>query len=246
MDDEPEIIDSPLFTPGQYDLLTVGKPEKKRVKPASELVVIIRRVLDYAADRDLYMLAGKLLSDGVTPPLLGAGMDRLVAIPYWEGYVNKMRSAPITLLPRIEQAASHAEQEDCKAEMYDLLLELRARRARGMATEQRLVRFMQSIHSSSPIMKKYIKTAAEQVVRAAFIANPSHGATLIDAAIDRLSVETTWINRQIDQCRVPKETAQKLTQIIAQLSEAQHGIQAVHQDSEILTRDDHYRKDRWY
>lgn len=210
--------DEIYFTPQQYDLLTIDKPEKKRVRPAAALAFLLHGVFKWASDRDIYIAANKLNANGIGTNSLKLALDKLIAIPYWLDYVTKMRSNPMTLVPRIEQAAGHAEQGLHPVEPEDMLLELRARRARNLATEKRLVAFFQSIHSASPIMRKYIKTAAEQVVKASFIADPLNGADLTDRAIDRLSSERAWIDRQIEQCRVPKETAQKLIQIIQRLS----------------------------
>lgn len=220
LDDEVEEVDGPLFEPRQYDLLTIDKPEKRRVRPATELVEILRVVFGHAAERDLYIAASKLLGDQVGKHSLELGLGKLCAIPYWRGYIQKMKSSPITLTSRIAQASALAEHEEHPTEMQDILLELRARRARNLATEARLVVFLQSIHTPSPIMKKYIKTAAEQVMRAAFRADPSEGALLVDCALNRIEAnEQAWIKNQIAQCRVPKDTAQKIIQVMAKLSD---------------------------
>lgn len=220
LDDDIEYVDGPLFEPRQYDLLTVDKPEKRRVKPAAELVDALRVVFGYAADRDLYIAAAKLLGDQVGKNSLALGLEKLCAIPYWRGYVTKMKTSPILLVPRIAQASALAEHGEHPTEMQDILLELRARRARDLAIEARLVAFMQTIHTPSPIMKKYIKTAAEQVMRKAFIADPKEGALLVDCALNYIEGrEQSWIANQIAQCRVPRDTAQKVIQVIAKLSE---------------------------
>lgn len=130
-----------------------------------------------------------------------------------------MHSSPIQLVSRIEQASASAEQELYKAEAEAILLEMRALRARNLDIEARLVLFMQGIHTTSPIMRKYIKTAAEQVMRAAFRTQPKDGALLVDCALNYLEAnERWWIDRQIAQCRVPKDTAQKIIQVMAKLA----------------------------
>lgn len=219
-DDLEEFVEGPYFEPRQYDLLTIDKPEKRRAKPNVELVEILRTVFHYAAERDLYIAAAKLLGAGVGKNSLTLGLGKLCAIPYWRGYVQKMQSSIITLIPRIEQASANAEHEEHPTEMQDILLELRARRARDLSIEKRLVEFMQTIHTPSPIMRKYIKTAAEQVMRAAFRAEPRDGAALVECALNRIEAnEQAWIKNQIAQCRVPKDTAQKVIQVMAKLSE---------------------------
>ena len=218
-DDFEEPVEGPYFEPRQYDLLAIDKPEKQRVKPNTELVFLLRGVFSHASDRDLYIAANKLVGSGVGKNSLGLGLAKLCAIPRWKEYIQSMHSSPIQLVSRIEQASASAEQELYKAEAEAILLEMRALRARNLDIEARLVLFMQGIHTTSPIMRKYIKTAAEQVMRAAFRTQPKDGALLVDCALNYLEAnEQWWIDRQIAQCRVPKDTAQKIIQVMAKLT----------------------------
>lgn len=218
-DDFEEPVAGPYFEPRQYDLLAAGRPEKQRVRPNTELVFLLRGVFSHASDRDLYIAANKLVSSGVGKNSLSLGLAKLCAIPRWKEYIQSMHSSPIQLVSRMEQASATAEQELYKAEAEEILLEMRALRARNLAIEARLVAFMQKIHTPSPIMRKYIKTAAEQVMRAAFRTEPKDGALAVDCALNYIEAnEQWWIDKQIAQCRVPKDTAQKIIQVMAKLS----------------------------
>jgi len=206
------------FTAGQYDLLTIDKPEKKRASPFAPMVEELRVVFPYSGERLLYTVAGKLYGSGVGQNSLRLALVKLCAIPGWLSFVQKMCVNPITMVTRIQQAAAMSEHELHPTTGEQIMLEMKARRYRNLQVEQELIAFLQFVHTPSPIMKRAIKTTAEQVMNAGYRAHPVLGAHMIHDAIATLSKDAGWIKRQQDGCRVPKDTGTRLMQVVARLS----------------------------
>src|SRR5574343_1258508 len=107
---QPDTDLGPLFSPGQYDLLTIDKPEKQRKpRPEAEIVSLLRLLFVSDSDRTLYQVARKLYTSLGTD-YARRGLDALARLPGYSNSILKYGVSSMTQVSRIEQAAA-AEDE---------------------------------------------------------------------------------------------------------------------------------------
>ncbi len=205
----------PLFSPGQYDLMTIDKPEKQRKpRPEAEIVAQLRLVFSNEGDRTLYQVAHKLyLSLGAE--YTRRGLDALAKLPGWTNAILKHGVPAMTQVTRIEQAA--CASDELEREAVHIMLEMGKRQALLDNADQELVLFLQQVHTAHPAMRKQIKAAAESVLKTAFKINPERAPLLVGAALEVARKDTARLARLKAEYRVPKETAAWLTQILVRL-----------------------------
>lgn len=205
----------PLFSPGQYDALTVDKPERQRkLRPEAEIVRQLRIVFVNEGDRMLFISAAKLYRS-IGTDYARRGLDALARLPGWTNAIIKHGVPSMTQVTRIEQAA-------CSTDGYEhpvvpILVEMGRRQALLQNADQEIARFMQEIHTAHPALRKQIKQATESVLRAAFQSDKEHAPELVTRALDiarKDGVKIKWLR---ETYRVPKETAAWLQQIVARL-----------------------------
>lgn len=208
------MIQEPLFTEGQFDLLTIDKPEKQRKpRPEAPIVEALRQFFGNHSDRLLYSAARRLYNScGVDLTL--RGLERLSNLPGW-GYAIRLHKANVmTQISRIEQAAAISDDQ-YRRESVEIALELGRRQSKLTGTEKILVEFLQEVHTAHPIMRKQIKAAAEMVVKAAFQVDKERGVDLIPTAVEIARRDRNKIVWLMENCRTPKETSQWIIQILA-------------------------------
>ncbi len=204
-----------LFSPGQYDLLTINKPEKQRKpRPEAEIVDMLRLIFINEGNRTLYQVAHKLyLSLGTE--YTRRGLDALARLPGWTNAIIKHGVSAMTQVTRIEQAASASD--DLQREAVHIMVEMGRRQALLDNADQELVLFLQEVHTAHPAMRKQIKAAAESVLKVAFKIDTDRAPLLVGAALEVARKDTARIARLKAEYRVPKETAAWLTQILVRL-----------------------------
>lgn len=205
----------PLFTPGQYDALTVDKPERQRKpRPEADIVAQLHILFSEEGDRTLYQTARKLYNSlGVE--YSRRGLDALARIPGWASTIIKYKVKSMTQVTRIEQAA--ASTDGLARPPVDIRVEMGRRQAALLDADQGLVTFLQELHTSHPAMRRHIKTAAESVLRAAFQKDVERAPSLVGEAIAIARKDAARIDNIKKNYRIPKETATWLQQIIVRL-----------------------------
>lgn len=205
----------PLFSAGQYDLLTIDKPEKQRKpRPEAEIVSLLRLVFINEGDRTLYQVAHKLYVSLGTE-YTRRGLDALGRLPGWTNAIIKHGVSAMTQVTRIEQAA--CASDDLQREAVHIMVEMGKRQALLDNADQELVLFLQEIHTAHPAMRKQIKVAAESVLKTAFKIDIDRAPQLVGAMLEIARKDTARIARIKAEYRVPRETATWLTQILIRL-----------------------------
>lgn len=205
----------PLFSPGQYDLLTIDKPERQRKpRPEGEIVAMLKLIFIDAPARTLWQVARKLYIS-IGAEYARSGLDALARLPNWSSAIIKFKVSPMTQVTRIEQAA--ASSDPIQREMVDIRVEMKRRQALLENADQELVHFLQELHTAHPIMRKQIVASAKMVLQAAFKADVNHAPQLVGAALAEARRNTARIETIKRTYQVPKETAKWLIQILARL-----------------------------
>lgn len=208
-------MQGPLFTEGQYDMLTADKPERQRKpRPEKEIVESLRYVFgQHTSDRLLYTAARKLYNScGLE--LAVRGLERLSNLPGWSYMIRLNKVSVMTQVSRIEQAAATGDDQ-YQREAVEIALEMGRRQSRLDGSEKCLILFLQEVHTAHPIMRKQIKAAAEMVVKAAFQLDKEKGVALIPSAVEIAKRDKNKVKWLMENYRPPKETAQWIVQILA-------------------------------
>lgn len=204
----------PLFSTGQYDMLTVDKPERQRKpRPEAEVVAQLRIIFSNESDRTLYQTGRRLYND-VGVDYARRGMDALAKLPGWSNAIIKYGVKSMTQVTRIEQAAVHTDTERSPA---DIRVEMGRRQALLENADHEVVLFLQELHTSHPAMRRHIKAAAESVLRSAFQHDTENAPSLVGAALKIARADTARLNKIKNTYQIPKETATWLQQIIVRL-----------------------------
>lgn len=204
-----------LFSPGQYAMLTVDKPERqKKPRPEGEVVSQLRILFVNEGDRTLYSVGRKLYNE-VGTDAARRGLDALARLPGWSNAIVKHGVPAMTQVTRIVQAACATDGLD--REPVDIRLEMKRRQEAMCNADQEVTRFLQEIHTAHPAMRKQIRVAAEMVMKAAFKHDVEHAPALVGATLAEARKNTERITNIKETYRTPKETAQWLIQIIVRL-----------------------------
>ncbi len=205
----------PLFSPGQYAMLTVDKPERqKKARPEAEVVSQLRIVFVHEGDRTLYSVGRKLYNE-VGTEAARRGLDALARLPGWSSAIVKHGVPAVSQVTRITQAA--CATDGLVREPVDIRLEMKRRQALMENADQEVTHFLQEIHTAHPAMRKQIRVAAELVMKAAFKHDVEHAPTLVGAALAEARKHPERIENIKEMYRTPKETAQWLIQILVRL-----------------------------
>jgi hypothetical protein len=215
--------DELLLTSGQYDLLTVDKPERSRKpQPCADLVHELSETFPYASQRALWTV-GRKLHDSVGSDLAKRGLIALSSLNGWLQFVRLHEVSLMTLVSRIEQAG--VAMDDHVRENADIRVEMKRRQKYLDDTQLAISTFLQEVHGTHPAMRKQIKAAMEMIVKAAFQSVPANPERGLPLALDAVAVarkDVIKIANIKKNYRVPKETANWVIQIVTRLSEKEH------------------------
>lgn len=204
----------PLFSPGQYDMLTIDKLDRQRkARPETEIVSQLKILFANESASTLYQTGRRLYND-VGSDYARAGMDRLARLPGWTNAILKYGVKSMTQVSRIEQAAAH---DGIEREPVDIRVEMGRRQALLENADQLLVQFLQELHTSHPAMRRHIKAAAESVLKTAFRQDVERAPELVAQAIAIARKDTVRIAKIKGAYQIPKETATWLQQIIVRI-----------------------------
>lgn len=208
----------PLFTPGQYAMANIERPDKqKKPRPEAPLVAELQNVFDETPPRALWMIARRL-HNTVGNDLAIRGLLRLTNLYGWLDFVKLKGINPMTQISRIEQAAAAC---DADRETVQIVVEMKRRQRYLNDTQQALAQFFQEVHTAHPAMRKQIKQAMEIVLKGSFAAVPGDPTKALPLAIQAVDVarqDQRRIKNIQDNYRVPKDTANWLVQIVARLA----------------------------
>lgn len=208
----------PLFTPNQYALASIERPDKqKKPRPEAPLVAELQNVFDETPQRTLWMIARKLYTS-VGNELAKQGLLRLVNLYGWLDFIKLKGISPMTQVSRIEQAAAAC---DAPREIVAIAVEMKRRQRYLDDTQQALAQFFQEVHTAHPAMRRQIKQAMEMVLKGSFAAVPGDPAKALPLAIKAVECarkDTRRIQNIQQNYRVPKDTANWLVQIVARLA----------------------------